>query len=198
MKKTILMALTVAVAMVACKKDDSSNSNPSNTYSSTKTFKVKYGASVSYGLFRFSDSSIRPNSDSATTNWDFGFIHSNYIPNIFFNSHFRGPGNAGVILQQSLFASVTTAPTSGYAYDTSATQPAVQWASWYDYPSNHLPVLKNPRTFIVKAADGGHYAKLEMLAVGYDTLVPAGGMMLPDSLKYTFRYTYQANGTTTF
>lgn len=199
MKKAIFMALAVAVTMVACKKDDN-NSNPSNTISTTKKIKVKYGSTQQFGLFKLSDSSTHYGSaDSATTNWDFGFIHTNYIPNIFFNSHFRGSGNAGIVLQSTLFDNVTSAPTSGYAYDTSATQFAVPYSSWYTYnPQTRLPQLLTPRTFVIKTADGNHYAKLEILAVGYDTLIPAGGAMMPDSLKYTFRYTYQANGSITF
>lgn len=199
MKKVIMMTLTIAVTMVACKKDDNSG-NTSNTVSTTKKIKVKYGSTQQFGLFKLSDSSVHYGSaDSATTNWDFGFIHTNYTPNIFFNSNFRGPGNAGVVLRNSLFDSVTTAPTNGYAYDTTATKFAVPYSSWYSYnPVTRLPQLITPRTFVIKTADGSHYAKLEILAVGYDTLIPAGGMMLPDSLKYTFRYTYQANGSTTF
>lgn len=200
MKRSIIMtAFAVALLAVACKKDDNTIVNNSSSISVRKTFKVKYGSTVQYGLFRFSDSSLRPNTDSATANWDFGIIHANFTPNIFVNSHASGPGAAAALVQANLFDSVKMAPTSGYAYDTTATQRAIKSSDWYTYnPVTRLPQLVTPRTIIFKTADGAHYAKMEMLAVGYDTLIPAGGMMIPDSLKYTFKYSYQPNGTTTF
>jgi hypothetical protein len=115
------------------------------------------------------------------------------------NSHSSGPGSAGVIVQSSLYDGVTTAPSTGYAYDTAVNQRAVKAADWYTYnPVTHLPQLVTPRTFVFKAADGLHYAKVELLNVGYINLIGSGGAMMPDTLTYKFRYSYQANGSTTF
>ena len=198
MNKHILMAaFSITIAVVSCKKDDTTVvANPNNTsVSITKTFKVRYGSTLQYGLFRFSDSSLRPKTDSASTNWDFGIIHQNYAPNIIINSNASGPGAAGVVVQSSFFDSVKTAPTMGYAYDTTATQRAVKSSAWYSYnPQTRLPQLLTPRTFILKTANGINYAKMEMLNIGYDTLIN----MQPDSLKYTIRFSYQPNGTATF
>jgi len=198
MKKNILFAaLSIAVAVVSCKKDDATTP-VSTTITSTQTLKVKY-TTGSNSLFRFKDSTIVASSEITTTNWDFGFIHENYVPSMIVNSHISGPGSAGVIVLPSLYDGVATAPSSGYAYDTTINQRAVKAADWYTYnPQTHLPQLVTPRTFVFKAADGIHYAKVELLNVGYVNLVPAGGTMLPDSLTYKFRYSYQANGSTTF
>lgn len=198
MKRNILFAaLSIAVAVVSCKKDDATTTL-STTITSTQTLKVKYPTGAN-SLFRFKDSTIVASSDIATTNWDFGFIHENYTPSMIVNSHSSGPGSAGVIAQASLYDGVTTAPTTGYAYDTTVTQRAVKAADWYTYnPVTHLPQLVTPRTFIFKAADGIHYAKVELLNVGYVNLIGSGGAALPDTLTYKFRYSYQANGSTTF
>ncbi len=190
-----MASIALTIAAVSCKKDDTNNNNTGTTVAVTKTFKVRYGRTVEYGLFRFSDASLRPKTDSASANWDFGIIHQNYAPNIMINSNASGPGAAGVIVQNSFLDSVKTAPTMGYAFDTSATQRAVKSSAWYNYnPQTRLPQLVTPRTFILKTANGTNYAKMEMLNIGYDTLIN----MQPDSLKYTIRFSYQANGSTTF
>lgn len=199
MKRNILIAtLSIAVAVVSCKKDDATNSNPSVVITSTQTLKVKYPTGAN-SLFRFKDSTIVASSEIGTTNWDFGFVHENYTPSMIVNSHISGPGSAGVIVQPTLYDAVTAAPATGYAYDTAVTQRAVKAADWYTYnPVTHLPQLVTPRTFVFKASDGIHYAKVELLNVGYVNLIGTGGAALPDTLTYKFRYSYQANGSTTF
>jgi len=47
---------------------------------------------------------------------------------------------------------------------------------------------------IIKTADGAHYAKLELLNIGYGAF--AGPT--PTTLIYKFRYVYKADGSTTF
>ena len=169
---------------------------PSTSITTTQTVKLAFSPLQLYTLFRFRDSSIRPLTDSATSNWDFGFIQKNDTANMFVNSFSSGPGNAGAIVQPSYFNTVLAAPSTGYGYDTTATQRAIKGSDWYNL-NTALPTLVSPRTFIFKTADGSHYAKLEILNVGYVNLLP-GTPPQPDTLTYTFRYTYQANGTTTF
>ena len=86
------------------------------------------------------------------------------------------------------------APSAGYAYDTTSSQKAIKDGSWYDYnPATHAFVPKAGKVFLFRTADG-HYAKMELLNVGYE---PFAGPV-PVRLIYNFRYTYQPNNSNTF
>jgi hypothetical protein len=111
------------------------------------------------------------------------------------NSNASGPGNAGVIMQDGIYSAITSAPTTGYSYDTTATRLAIKDGSWYDYNSVTRSLTpKAGKVFIFKTADGLHYAKLQLLSVEYAPFVG----MVPTTLLYKFQYTYQPNGTTSF
>lgn len=121
---------------------------------------------------------------------DFGLRLTTFI----LNSNTYGSGNAGAILQNSIYSAVTAAPSAGYAYDTTASKLAIKDGSWYDYnPTTHAFSPKAGQTFIFRTADS-YYVKMELLAVSYEPFVGP----TPVRLIYRFRYTYQANGTTSF
>lgn len=191
MKKTttLLSIVMFAVAILtfsSCKKDDAAPTVTEKTTSLT----VNFSSAEAFTFYRFKDSSIVANTDSASTKWDFGLRFTTFI----LNSHAYGPGNAGAILQNSIYSTVTSAPDAGYAYDTTASQKAIKDGSWYDYnPTTHAFSPKAGQTFIIRTADN-HYVKMELLSVDYE---PFTGYV-PKRLIYTFRYTYQANGTKTF
>lgn len=192
MKKVLFVCSLAAVVFTACKKDEPA---PAVTVvSGTKTISVSFDPAgvTPFTFFRFSDSSVVANSDSASTNWDFGMRFTNFI----INSNASGPGNAGVILQDGAFDQITSAPTSGYAFDTTATNTAIgnytNWATYNPQTYSFVPIAG--KTFIFKTADGAHYAKMEMLSVNYGPFVG----QTPTTLLYTFRYTYQGNGSTNF
>ena len=134
-------------------------------------------------------------SDSASTNWDFGVR----LVSIIVNSKASGPGNGGVITQNGIFDSFTTAPADGYGYDTTSTSLAIDNSfstGWYNYDNaTHVLSPKAGKFFVIKTADG-HYAKMEILAVDYANFNPPSPT--PDSLVYKFRYTYQADGSGNF
>lgn len=201
MKKTILMALTVAVAMVACKKDDNTTSNPSVIVGGQVTLKVPFSSNDTFTYFRFSDSSVVSKSDSATSKWDIAIRKTT----ILVNSVSSGPGNAGVIVQTYTYPlalpavdyldTVKTAPSNGYQYDTTSSQRAIKEGSWYDYNNvSHAFTPDFHKVFVFRTADGGHYAKMAILAVDYG---PFTGTT-PTTLLYKLHFAYQANGTTTF
>ena len=159
----------------------------------TKTIVVPFDPSGNspFTLFRFRDSSVVANIDSASNNWDFGLRFTTFIV----NSHAGGPGNAGVILQNGTFDSITSAPTSGYAYDTTVSSRAIKDGSWYMYsPVTHGFTPTPGKIFLFRTGDGYHYAKMELLSVDY---APFTGMQ-PTHLLYTFRFIYQPNGSTNF
>lgn len=197
MKTMKLSALAMAVlvtGMMSCKKDDKPAPQPTPSITITDSMKMAYSTDH-YALYSFKDSSRVDLSDSASTNWDFG---ARFV-SIIVNSHASGPGNGGVITQDGIFDSYTTAPADGYGYDTTSTNLAVDnglTTGWYNYDNaTHVLSPKAGKFFVIKTADG-HYVKMEILAVDYANFNPPSPT--PDSLVYKFRYTYQPDGSGNF
>ena len=188
MKKMIYSSAAIAIsAMIflgSCSKSDTTAAI--TTIQKTDSLKVYFSSSAPFAFFSFKNDALVANTDSASTNWDFGLRFTTFI----LNSHAYGPGNAGAILQNSIYSSVTTAPDNGYAYDTTASQKGIKDGSWYDYNvTTHAFAPKAGQTFIFRTADN-HYVKMELLAVDYEPFIgPA-----PVRLIYRFRYTYQSSG----
>ncbi len=192
MKKMIYNSAAIAISALfflsSCSKDDTTTVIPA--FEKTDSVKVNFSSSSPYTFFSFKNDAIVANSDSATTKWDFGLRFTTFI----LNSHTYGPGNAGAILQNNIYSSVTAAPDNGYAYDTAAAQKAIKDGSWYNYNiTTHAFAPKAGQTFIFRTADN-YYVKMELLAVDYE---PFAGPA-PVRLIYRFRYTYQGNGSTSF
>ena len=152
-------------------------------------------SSNNYTFYSFKDSSVIPNSDSATTKWDFGIRFVNIIT----NSHASGPGNGGVITQSGIYDNFTTAPLSGYSYDSTTTSLGIDaglTTGWYNYNSTtHAFSPKAGQFFVFRTADN-HYVKMEIIAVTYAGYTPPNPT--PTTLIYKFRYTYQADGSRNF
>ncbi len=188
MKRFFFLSVVAFAAFTSCKK---STDDVPTIVTGTKTIAVNFNTATPFTFFRFSDSTVVANTDSATNKWDFGLRFTTFIV----NSNAGGPGNAGAILTNGTFSATATAPTTGYAYDTTASQRAIKDGSWYDYnPTTRSFAPKAGKVFIFKTANGTNYAKMELLAVDYAPFIG----MFPTTLLYTFRYSYQANATTTF
>ena len=194
LKLTLLASAIVGTGIVSCGKDDTPTPQPTPSITVTDSMKIAYSTDH-YALYRFKDSSRVDISDSASSNWDFGVR----FVSIIVNSHASGPGNGGVITQDGIFDNYTTAPTTGYGYDTTSTNLAIDdglTTGWYNYDdATHILSPKAGKFFVIKSADG-HYAKMEILAVDYANFNPSNST--PDSLVYKFRYTYQADGSVNF
>lgn len=185
----MITAATMTFILSSCSKSDTPAPTVT-TVQKTDSLKVNFSSSAVFTFFSFKDDAVIANSDSATSKWDFALRFTTFIV----NSHAYGPGNAGAILQSSIYGNVTTAPGSGYAYDTTTSQKGIKDGSWYDYNTvTHAFAPKAGQTFIFKTADN-HYVKMELLAVDYEPFVGP----TPVRLIYRFRYTYQANGSTAF
>ena len=188
MKKMIYTSAAIAISAMfllsSCSKDDTTTAVTS--IQKTDSLKVYFSSSAPFAFFSFKNDALVANTDSASTNWDFGLRFTTFI----LNSHTYGPGNAGAILQNSIYGNVTTAPDNGYAYDTASSQKAIKDGSWYDYNvTTHAFAPKAGQTFIFRTADN-HYVKMELLAVDYEPFVGP----TPVRLIYRFRYTYQSSG----
>jgi hypothetical protein len=187
---SLIAAVALVVLFTACSK---TNTAPVvvPSFSSTQTLTVNFSTAKPYAFFGFKDSSLVANTDSATAKWDFALRFTTFLV----NSNASGPGSAGVIMQDGVFANLPTAPTSGYAYDTTSTKLAIKDGSWYDYnPLSHAFVPKAGKVFFFRSADGTHYAKMQLLAVDY---LPFTGPT-PVQLAYKFQYVYQPSGSTSF
>ncbi|MBS1621717.1 MAG: HmuY family protein [Bacteroidetes bacterium] len=192
-KKFISMVMITSVFcgilfFVSCKKDQ--NGKTITVISDTVKLNVNFSANSPYAFFSFKNNGIVNNVDSATGKWDFGIRLATFLV----NSNASGPGNAGVILQNGIFDQIISAPATGYAYDTTSSRLAISDGSWYNYDmSTHSFIPKPGKVFIFRTADN-HYAKMEIMKVEYE---PFTGPV-PRALDYTFRFVYQANGSTDF
>src|SRR5258705_1069745 len=97
-------------------------------------------------------------------------------------------------MQDGLFDNISFAPTSGYAYDTTAAKLAIKDGSWYNYnPTTHVFTPIPGKIFIFRTADN-YYVKMEILEATYEPFTgPA-----PQKIDYKIRFFYQGNGTTGF
>ncbi len=191
MKKTILACAVLGSAFLftfsSCSKDETPQPT---TIEKTDSIKVNFSSASTYTFFSFKNGAVVANADSASTKWDFGLRFTTFI----LNSNTYGPGNAGAILQNNIYSSVTAAPETGYAYDTTAAQKGIKDGSWYNYnPTTRTFSPKAGQTFIFRTADN-NYVKMELLAVDYEAFTGP----VPLRLIYRFRYTYQSNGTKNF
>lgn len=190
--KISLLAVAVAVTgLMSCGKEEVPALPPTPSVSIVDSVEIPF-SSNHYTFYSLKDSAVVALSDSATTKWDFGLR----FVDIIVNSQSSGPGNAGVITETGLYDNFTTAPATGYAYDTTAAQPAINvglTTGWYNYDQNtHAFSPKAGQFFVIRTADN-HYAKMEILSVTYSGYVSATAP--PTTLIYKFRYNYQADGT---
>lgn len=194
LKLSVLASAILVTGLISCGKEEVPPPPPNPTVVITDSIQVPFSPTAPYTFFSFKNGTIVANSDSASTNWDFGLRYVTFI----FNSHASGPGLAGVIVKQGIFDTLTTAPLTGYAYDTTSTNLAIPFDlnnSWFLYDDNtHAFSPKAGEYFVIKTADA-HYAKLELLSVGY---LPFTGQV-PVTLIYKFQYSYQSeDGATNF
>lgn len=194
LRLSVLALAALATGFVSCSKKENPTPTPTPSVTVTDSIEIPFNSS-NYTLYSFKDSSIVPNSDSATTKWDFGIRFVSIIT----NSHASGPGNAGVITQQGIFDNLTQAPENGYSYDTTTTNLAIdarKTTGWYNYDeSTHAFSPKAGQFFIFRTADN-HYVKMEIIAVTYAGYTPPNPT--PTTLIYKFRYTYQSDGSRNF
>jgi hypothetical protein len=189
----LALSLFLTAAMVGCKKD-----TPVVTPATiaTKSFLVSGSSAGAFNLYGFETGAPVLNTDSISTKWDFAMRFEKIIV----NSNSSGPGNAGVQIVSAAFDAVTTAPETGYRYDTTSTKLAVNGADWYTYnPTTRSFSPIAGKTFVFRTA-ANKYAKMEMLSA--DPTDDNGNAVTPPTrptkIKYTIRYAFQSSGTRVF
>lgn len=190
MKKLFIIALSCA-AFISCKEEEKVSPTTPLTSVTKKDINATYS---NYQYFSFAEGDTIPFADSSTTKWDIAFKGTTVV----FNSGTSGIGQAGVIILDTLFSEVMTAPTNGYVIDnaTSKAIPAGSNNGWYNYagPPNHTITPLAGKVFVIKTAIG-KYAKLEFIS--YYKGAPTSPNGLTDISRYfTIRYVYQPDGTT--
>lgn len=191
--KYAFLAAIILTAAVSCKKED----KPTPATVATIDFLVNGSAlQGNYDFFNFSTGAKVAASDSNSTKWDFAMRFETFIV----NSNASGPGNAGVQILNTPFDNVTSAPESGYKYDTAVAQKAIKGADWYIYNATtrtFAPIAG--RTFVFRTATN-KYAKLEVLSA--DPADDNGNLVVPPTrptkIKYKIRFAYQAGNTKNF
>lgn len=222
MKSRILVTAVIATAIVfmSCKKEDivqPVDLGAFNVSVSGKIVTVKnlpadtiigltpggppFGAGK-YSFFSLQTNQWISNSDSATNKWDLAFAGTT----IRVNNVTSGPGNGGAFVWVGAFDNLSSVPVdSVFKIDNHPTSYAIPKGSgrgWYSYDgANNLLTAIPGRVLVIKTATG-KYAKVEILNYYKGGITPSASA--PDNVKineqryYTFRYTYQGNGTLSF
>ena len=155
-----------------------------------------------YTYYSIENNAIVASADSASTKWDLAFLSTRILT----NGGTSGSGKGGAFIYKGLFEDVKTiAPDSVFKIDNAPSAYAITTGSgkgWYTYDgANNLITPIAGRVLVIKTASG-KYAKLEILSYykGGVTLSPTASDAdkLTKQRYYTFRFTYQPNGTTTF
>jgi hypothetical protein len=221
----VLATVAVATAFTACKKSTDSSIDTTNN-GSFKVFTqgnittvqnlqadsilgiVASGpaAGQPYGSGKFTfysivNNAIVPNSDSATNKWDIAFRSTTILT----NGGTSGPGLGGAFVQVGLFADLATISNDSTFKTDNAPTYAITTGSnkgWYVYDGASTLINPIPGRVLVIRTANGKYAKLEISNYYRGGVTPAAtatdALKLSEQRYYTFRYTYQADGTKKF
>jgi hypothetical protein len=154
-----------------------------------------------YTFYNLRTNSRVPVSDSNSTNWDIAFKRTTII----INGGVSGPGQAGAYVFNGLFNELTSVNTDSMRVDSLGRLaiPNRSGNGWYISapPPTNLTTPIPGKILVIRTADG-KYAKMEILNYYKGGVTPLSSAS--DSIKaydaryYTFRYSIQRNGTTTF
>jgi hypothetical protein len=179
---------------VGCEEDEPVISTPVKV--EAKTFKNLAADAATprtnkFTLFRLSDGAIVPNTDSASTKWDLGFRATTIIV----NGGTSGPGKGAAQILNGIYAELKEAPLEGYAVDANPNFaiPTGSDKGWYNYnPATNLITPLAGKVIMLRTAEG-KYAKMEILS--YYENAPTSPSATDKGRFYTFRYSYQTDGT---
>ena len=165
--------------------------DPATSYTSTGT---PIGTTGKFKFFSFATGQTVPNSDSLTTKWDVGFRGTTIIV----NGGVSRIGNGGVKLISEIFDNVAEAPQDGYLTDGEGTYaiPTGSGNGWYNYNAQAGTIIPIAGKVLVFRTGEGKFAKMEILSYYKDA--PANPTQQSPGRYYTFRYTFQPDGTRKF
>jgi hypothetical protein len=202
--------LMAVIFFVSCKKEkvtvvETVTSKTVSSIPADTIVGLSNGQPVGTGKFSFfsieSNSSIA-SVDSNSRKWDIGLRGSTIIT----NAGTSGPGSGGAFVFKGTFDELKTiSADSTFRTDNAPMSYAIPTGSnkgWYvlDFVTNLLSPIPG-RVMVIRTANG-KYAKVEILNYYKGGTTPAANATDAEkSAKqrfYTFRFTYQSNGTKTF
>ena len=155
-----------------------------------------------YSFFSIESNSSIASVDSNSKKWDIGLRGTTIIT----NAGSSGPGSGGAFVFKGTFDELKTiSADSIFRTDNGPTSYAIPTGSnkgWYvlDFVTNLLSPIPG-RVMVIRTANG-KYAKIEILNYYKGGVNPAANATDAEKSSkqrfYTFRFTYQSNGTKTF
>lgn len=212
--KTNLIVLSIissGLLLASCDKDEvpapvtlqtkTVNSLQADTIVGISSTGQPYG-SGKYTLYSLESNSIIANTDSATTKWDIGFRGTTIIT----NGGNSGPGAGGAFIYTGTFGDLSQIPAdSTFRIDNAPTSYAIKTGSgngWYSYNGATNLITPVPGRILVIRTATGKYAKIEIQNYYKGGVTPDATASDNDKLMkqryYTFRYSYQSDGTKKF
>jgi len=202
--------LMAVVFFVSCKKEkvtvvETVTSKTVSSLPADTIVGVSNGQPVGTGKFSFfsieSNSSIA-SVDSNSKKWDIGLRGTTIIT----NAGTSGPGSGGAFVYTGTFDELKTiSADSTFRTDNAPTSYAIPLGSnkgWYvlDFVTNLLSPIPG-RVLVIRTANG-KYAKVEILNYYKGGTTPAANATDAEKSSkqryYTFRFTYQSNGSKSF
>ena len=155
-----------------------------------------------YTFYSLERGVIVPSTDSATNKWDIAFRGTAIIT----NSGNGGPGAGGGFVFVGLFEDLKTIHSdSTFRTENIPTSYAIPFGSnrgWYVYDGLKNLVTPIPGRVLVIRTATGKFAKVEILNYYKGGVTPAAtasdNVKMRDQRYYTFRYSYQPNGSKSF
>lgn len=213
MKKGIIV-IGLIISLASCSKETNiaaSNNTPTSSVTvnnfAADTIIGLTSQGIPYGAGKYAFYSLESNktiasSDSATTKWDIGFRGTSIIV----NGGNSGLGMGAGFVYVGLYNDLSTIPAdSTFKTDNAPTAYAITSGSnkgWYVYDAINNLINPIPGRVLVFRTASGKYAKLEILNYYKGGVTPAASasdaIKLNEQRYYTFRFTYQPNGTKNF
>ena len=202
--------MLAAIFFAACQKDETPavdtittstvNSLPADTILNLINGQP-YGAGK-FSFFSIETNGAISNADSNSTKWDIGLMGTRIIT----NGGNSGPGSGGAFVYVGTFDELKTIPTdSVFRVDDAPKSYAIPYGSnkgWYVYDFGTALITPIPGRVLVIRTATGKYAKVEILNYYKGGTTPAANATDDEKLKkqryYTFRFSYQSNGSKTF
>lgn len=215
--KKIIYALSAFLFFTACDKDDNTTqvdpvvsvtvtNLPADTIigitpGAPPSGGMPYGAGK-YTFFSLERGVVVPAADSASNKWDIAFRGSAILT----NSGNGGPGVGGAFVYIGLFNDLKTIPSdSTFRTENVPTSYAIPLGSnkgWYVYDGLNNLITPIPGRVLVIRTATGKFAKIEILNYYKGGVTPAASasdnVKMRDQRYYSFRYSYQSNGSKVF
>ncbi|MCS7017703.1 MAG: HmuY family protein [Cytophagales bacterium] len=202
----LLSSAMLALALTSCKEDNVTPVQPvvTETVRDLPADPVRIdpatgrplGGTNRFTLYSLRENRIVANSDSATNKWDIGLRGTTLIVN---GGAIRS-GQGGAFIFTGLFDELKEIPaTATFRTDQSPSDLAIPNASgqgWYNYNSQTHLITPIPGRVIVLRTGDGKFAKVEILS--YYKGAPAAPTSTSESRHYTFRFSFQPDGSRKF